>query len=87
MLQLELAPPSPVLELWTPQPMPQGGSRRTIAQAESMPAGADAVAIRVNRGGVGLDLADRMFVDLQKELAVARRVPRHDETVIENALP
>jgi hypothetical protein len=52
-----------------------------------MPVGADTVAIRVNRGGVGLDLADRMFVDLQKELAVARRVPGHDATVIEDALP
>jgi len=86
-LQLELAPPSPVLEQRTPQPIRQGGNPRIIAQAESMPAGADAVAIRVNRGGVGLDLADRMFVDLQEEFAVARRVPSYDETVIEDSLP
>ena len=52
-----------------------------------MPAGADAVAIRVNRGGVGLDLADRMFVDLQEELAVAGRVPSDEETSIEGLLP
>jgi len=36
-----------------------------------MPAGADAVSDPRKPRRVGLDLADRMFVDLQEELAVA----------------